>query len=1123
MSLKKKIVWLPYDMDTAIGINNEGELVFDYRLEDIDQQQSGADVYNGQQSVVWKNIRAAFPNELAAMYQSLRSSGAISYAKVEQMFEEHQGKWPETVFNEDSYFKYIEPLLKDNVNYLGMLLGSKAEQRKWWLYNRFRYIDSKYVAGDALTDYIMIRPYAAQGLSITPYADIYTTVKWDDQTVQKRTQRGTTAVIPCPYQTMNDNVVWIYSASQLASIGDISGLQVGLCDISMATRLQGLKIGDASASYENANLRSLTLGNNVLLKTIDARNCSGLGDTSIQGHTQTSVNLSGCTILENVYFGGTKINGLPLPNGGVLKVLSLPKTLTSLIVLNQSKITTFEIEANDYSNITTLRIENCSSAVPVLEILSDLKAKSRVRIIGLQMSVNTTEEVEALYDKLDTMTGLDENGNNLDKAVVSGTITGLGTITGEWLAQMYERYPNITIKAQTITSVLTFMSYDGTTVLGTANYENGSIVSGQTIPAVPARPNSADGHYTYTAVGWNTEPNAEVNDPDAVRNVVADRTVYPAYTASVAKYTVTWVNNGTTIETDTNVPWGTVPHYDGSTPTKDGQTSTGWSPDPTQPITGNTTFTAQYLPVYTVTFKNDTGTTTLDTQNVVQGQTATYGGAIPTSSEDASLAWLGWATSANSHRANAVLTNVQSSMTVYAAFESAVEVAEITDSWDTIIANIDNGTYSTKYKVGNYKPLDLGTEGTINMQIVAMDADELADGSGYAPLTFIGMELLKSYMVDNEYIEAPYYWGNNKMRNYLNTTILPLINTSVMTRVQTVNKYSIGYLSGSRNVDITYDKLWVPSAYEAGLDNCRITNITYATERMGVTYDKIFKSDTNRIKVKTGTTSVFRWGIRTTGTNNTAAADVSIPDTGRYELDAHFYYTGVCLGFCLGLEPETIEDSWSTILANTNPSATYSIGDTKMIDLGTEGKHLMEIVAFNEDDKADGSGKAKITWISKDLLKTTHRMNPSDSSGAIGTGGNGGWENCEMRTYLKNTIKPLIPAEVRNAIVNVTKIQSTVTDGTKVIDGQTTTDDVWIPSNHEIYSTNTSYETTGATYRGKFNSSANRIKKRNGSNSTWWMRSATSTANFRRVTGSGDANDYGASNYTGVALGFCTD
>ena len=43
--------WLPYDMDTALGINNEGKLIFDYSLEDTDQFE-GADVYNGQNSVL---------------------------------------------------------------------------------------------------------------------------------------------------------------------------------------------------------------------------------------------------------------------------------------------------------------------------------------------------------------------------------------------------------------------------------------------------------------------------------------------------------------------------------------------------------------------------------------------------------------------------------------------------------------------------------------------------------------------------------------------------------------------------------------------------------------------------------------------------------------------------------------------------------------------------------------------------------------------------------------------------------------------------------------------------------------------------------------------------------------
>jgi hypothetical protein len=68
-----KVCWLPYDMDTALGINNEGALTFGYELEDIDKTETGADVYNGQQSVFWINLRQAFGNELMEMYQKLRS------------------------------------------------------------------------------------------------------------------------------------------------------------------------------------------------------------------------------------------------------------------------------------------------------------------------------------------------------------------------------------------------------------------------------------------------------------------------------------------------------------------------------------------------------------------------------------------------------------------------------------------------------------------------------------------------------------------------------------------------------------------------------------------------------------------------------------------------------------------------------------------------------------------------------------------------------------------------------------------------------------------------------------------------------------------------------------------
>lgn len=62
-------------MDTAIGTNNEGLLVFDYDAEDTDII-NGANVYNAQNSVFWNNVRDAFPDELRDRYEKLRNGTA---------------------------------------------------------------------------------------------------------------------------------------------------------------------------------------------------------------------------------------------------------------------------------------------------------------------------------------------------------------------------------------------------------------------------------------------------------------------------------------------------------------------------------------------------------------------------------------------------------------------------------------------------------------------------------------------------------------------------------------------------------------------------------------------------------------------------------------------------------------------------------------------------------------------------------------------------------------------------------------------------------------------------------------------------------------------------------------
>lgn len=482
---------LPYDYDTAMGTNNEGALAFGYALEDIDRVD-GADVFNGQASVLWVNLRQAFAEELRALYQRLRSTGALSYSDTERRFAAHQAKWPEAVFNEDGYYKYLAPLLEDNnASYLPMLQGSKAGQRRWWLYNRFRYLDSKYNAGDALTDVITLRGYAKADLAVTPYADLYATAKFGSYLVQARAPRGQSCALACPLDAVNDTEIYLYSASQLAEVGDLSGLRVGYADFASAVRLRALKLGDGGADYENPNLTALHLGNNTLLRTLDVRNCPKLAQT---------VDVSGCTGLEHVWFDGTAVTGLTLPNGGSLKTLHLPGTVTNLTLRSQPALADFALPSG--ANLTTLRLEHVGAAVDARALLREMPAGGRVRLIGFDWTFESAEELLALYDLLDTMRGLDESGGNLDGAQLDGT-AHIPTLTSAQLAECRARYPGVTVDCpHVVTYTVSF--YNGDALLQkteNVSYGDRVVYTGD----APVRSGVADPEH-YAFLGWSPSP-----------------------------------------------------------------------------------------------------------------------------------------------------------------------------------------------------------------------------------------------------------------------------------------------------------------------------------------------------------------------------------------------------------------------------------------------------------------------------------------------------------------------------------------------------------------------------------------------------------------------------------------
>ena len=206
------------------------------------------------------------------------------------------------------------------------------------------------------------------------------------------------------------------------------------------------------------------------------------------------------------------------------------------------------------------------------------------------------------------------------------------------------------------------------------------------------------------------------------------------------------------------------------------------------------------------------------------------------------------------------------------------------------------------------------------------------------------------------------------------------------------------------------------------------------------------------------------------------------------------------------LQDETISDSWTTIFANEDNGTyktVYSLGDIKYMYLnGTPMP--MQIVAFDE-------GTSKISWVCKSILDT-HYMNPTAYT-------TGGWASCDMRSWLRNTIYPMIDSTIRNRIVAVTKDYYDAKTSSRL----TISDTVWIPSEYEIFGT-TSYENSGTLYTGVFTDATSRIKKfgLNGSASVWWLRSAFSGAYFRCVYGNGGADVSSAGFAYGVVLGFCT-
>lgn len=515
-----KWIILFYDADSSIGIDNKGKLAFSPYLEDIDYTAGGDPVFNGQGSVLFVNLRKAFYAEIMEMYQQFRVDELLNYDIVNGKFEAHQNKWGEAIFNEDMYKKCLVPMINDNDSqYLPMLLGKKEMQRKWWLYNRFRYLDSKYITGSSMDTRVMIRAKSKANVWLTPYINMYGHVYYNDEMVEHRMERGKSYEYVWSASGAEDAVIGINDADMLTSLGDLSGLQVETIDISLATHLTSLKIGDASQSYSNKNLTSVTFGNNTLLQSIDLRNCSTLN---------TSIDVTGCTNVEEIYCEGTSITGINLPNGGVLKTLHLPDTITNLTIRNQSSLADFVL--NDSSNLTTLRLENVGALIDTPSVINNMADGSRIRVIDADWYVESEDELTVLYNKLIKMRGLDENGNNTDLAILTGRIRVGETVSAALVNDFYVNFGELVIDDGSGTPyIINFLDRNGNSLYITRVSEGAGVTDPIAAGIIERPADIVTDDYTYEFVGWSALP----------QNVSQHYKITPIYKI---KYTINYYN-----------------------------------------------------------------------------------------------------------------------------------------------------------------------------------------------------------------------------------------------------------------------------------------------------------------------------------------------------------------------------------------------------------------------------------------------------------------------------------------------------------------------------------------------------------------------------------------------------
>ena len=175
-------LWCPwfYDNDTSFGIDNDGFERFSYDSEDDDTDTE--QVYQGEKSILWKNLKRYFNSELSTVYKKLRANVLTQENLYKYFINDAVDKWPAAIYNEDSNRKYIQYAFKkvilsndktdeeaEREDVLSKLRGNGLAHFKRFVPDRLSYCDGRWgltptnSSGDLIS--LQLRPAAMPDLN----------------------------------------------------------------------------------------------------------------------------------------------------------------------------------------------------------------------------------------------------------------------------------------------------------------------------------------------------------------------------------------------------------------------------------------------------------------------------------------------------------------------------------------------------------------------------------------------------------------------------------------------------------------------------------------------------------------------------------------------------------------------------------------------------------------------------------------------------------------------------------------------------------------------------------------------------------------------------------------------